>query len=246
MHQDRTESAAQRRRRITGRSRKRAGRLGLPADRSPASRSAAPAAASPTTAKSSRRSSHRGLDASPVHEVLIEESRDRLEGIRTGGDARPQRQRRHHLLDRKFRPDGRSHRRLHHRRAGPDADRQGIPGMRDAAMRVIRAIGVETGGSNIQFAIDPENGEMVVIEMNPRVSRSSALASKAPVFPSQRSPRSWRSATRSTKLTNDITRVTNASVRANDRLRRREDPAVRLRKNSPVPIHAHHPNEIGG
>ncbi len=55
--------------------------------------------------------------------------------------------------------------------------------MRDAAIAIIREIGVETGGSNIQFAINPENGEMVVIEMNPRVSRSSALASKATGFP---------------------------------------------------------------
>src|SRR5258705_2094286 len=55
--------------------------------------------------------------------------------------------------------------------------------MRDAAIAVIRAVGVETGGSNIQFAIDPDNGEMVVVEMNPRVSRSSALASKATGFP---------------------------------------------------------------
>ncbi len=55
--------------------------------------------------------------------------------------------------------------------------------LRDASIRIIRAIGVETGGSNIQFAVHPENGEMVVIEMNPRVSRSSALASKATGFP---------------------------------------------------------------
>jgi carbamoyl-phosphate synthase large subunit len=55
--------------------------------------------------------------------------------------------------------------------------------MRDAALKIIRAIGVETGGSNIQFAINPENGKMHVIEMNPRVSRSSALASKATGFP---------------------------------------------------------------
>ena len=55
--------------------------------------------------------------------------------------------------------------------------------MRDAAAAIIRAVGVETGGSNIQFAIDPETGRMVVIEMNPRVSRSSALASKATGFP---------------------------------------------------------------
>ena len=55
--------------------------------------------------------------------------------------------------------------------------------MRDASLAIIREIGVETGGSNIQFAIHPENGKMIVIEMNPRVSRSSALASKATGFP---------------------------------------------------------------
>jgi carbamoyl-phosphate synthase large subunit len=55
--------------------------------------------------------------------------------------------------------------------------------MRDAAIAIIRAVGVETGGSNIQFAVNPENGEMIVVEMNPRVSRSSALASKATGYP---------------------------------------------------------------
>ena len=55
--------------------------------------------------------------------------------------------------------------------------------MRDASIKIIRAIGVETGGSNIQFAVNPNNGELYVIEMNPRVSRSSALASKATGFP---------------------------------------------------------------
>ena len=55
--------------------------------------------------------------------------------------------------------------------------------MRDASIAVLREIGVDTGGSNVQFAIDPKNGEMVIIEMNPRVSRSSALASKATGFP---------------------------------------------------------------
>src|SRR5207245_2982557 len=55
--------------------------------------------------------------------------------------------------------------------------------MRDAAAAVIREVGVETGGSNIQFAVEPQTGRMVVIEMNPRVSRSSALASKATGFP---------------------------------------------------------------
>ena len=55
--------------------------------------------------------------------------------------------------------------------------------MRDAAIAIIRAVGVETGGSNIQFAVDPDTGEMIVVEMNPRVSRSSALASKATGYP---------------------------------------------------------------
>ena len=55
--------------------------------------------------------------------------------------------------------------------------------MRDASIACLREIGVETGGSNVQFAINPDNGRMVIIEMNPRVSRSSALASKATGFP---------------------------------------------------------------
>src|SRR5690606_28084707 len=55
--------------------------------------------------------------------------------------------------------------------------------MRNDAIEVLRAIGVETGGSNVQFAVDPTTGRRLVIEMNPRVSRSSALASKATVFP---------------------------------------------------------------
>ena len=55
--------------------------------------------------------------------------------------------------------------------------------MRDAAIAIIREIGVETGGSNVQFAVNPLDGELMVIEMNPRVSRSSALASKATGFP---------------------------------------------------------------
>ena len=55
--------------------------------------------------------------------------------------------------------------------------------MRDASVDIIREIGVDTGGSNIQFAVNPKDGRMMVIEMNPRVSRSSALASKATGFP---------------------------------------------------------------
>ena len=55
--------------------------------------------------------------------------------------------------------------------------------MRDASIAVLREIGVETGGSNVQFAVNPDNGKLIIIEMNPRVSRSSALASKATGFP---------------------------------------------------------------
>ena len=61
--------------------------------------------------------------------------------------------------------------------------------MRDAAIAIIREIGVETGGSNVQFAVNPADGELMVIEMNPRVSRSSALASKATGFPDRQDRR---------------------------------------------------------
>ncbi len=64
--------------------------------------------------------------------------------------------------------------------------------LRDLARRVLRAVGVETGGSNVQFAVNPRDGRVVVIEMNPRVSRSSALASKATGFRLPKSPRWWR------------------------------------------------------
>ena len=83
--------------------------------------------------------------------------------------------------------------------------------MRDAAIRIIRAIGVETGGSNIQFAVNPENGEMQVIEMNPRVSRSSALASKATGFPIAKIAAKLAVGYTLDEIPNDITRVTPAS-----------------------------------
>jgi carbamoyl-phosphate synthase large subunit len=83
--------------------------------------------------------------------------------------------------------------------------------MRDAAIAVIREIGVETGGSNIQFAIHPENGEMVVIEMNPRVSRSSALASKATGFPIAKIAAKLAVGYTLDEIANDITRETLAS-----------------------------------
>ena len=83
--------------------------------------------------------------------------------------------------------------------------------MRDAARRIIRRVGVETGGSNIQFAINPHDGRMVAIEMNPRVSRSSALASKATGFPIAKIAAKLALGYRLDEIPNDITRLTPAS-----------------------------------
>src|SRR5215475_9750838 len=152
----------------------------------------------------------RGLDLSPVREVLIEESlvgwkefemevmRDRMDncvvvcsienfdpmGVHTGDSitVAPVQT----LTDKEYQM------------------------MRDAAFAVIREIGVETGGTNIQFAIHPDNGRMVVIEMNPRVSRSSALASKATGFPIAKIAAKLAVGYRLHELPNDITRETMA------------------------------------
>jgi carbamoyl-phosphate synthase large subunit len=83
--------------------------------------------------------------------------------------------------------------------------------LRDQALRVIRAVGVETGGSNIQFAVDPASGEIVVIEMNPRVSRSSALASKATGFPIAKIAAKLAVGYALEEIPNDITGATPAS-----------------------------------
>jgi carbamoyl-phosphate synthase large subunit len=83
--------------------------------------------------------------------------------------------------------------------------------MRDAARRIIRRVGVETGGSNIQFAVNPADGRMVAIEMNPRVSRSSALASKATGFPIAKIAAKLALGYHLDEIPNDITRVTPAS-----------------------------------
>ncbi len=152
----------------------------------------------------------RGLDLSPVREVLIEESlvgwkefemevmRDRMDncvvvcsienfdpmGVHTGDSitVAPVQT----LTDKEYQM------------------------MRDAAFAVIREIGVETGGSNIQFAVQPENGRMVVIEMNPRVSRSSALASKATGFPIAKIAAKLAVGYTLDEIKNDITRETPA------------------------------------
>src|SRR5207245_8286763 len=83
--------------------------------------------------------------------------------------------------------------------------------MRDAAIAIIREIGVEAGGCNIQFAVNPADGDMLVIEMNPRVSRSSALASKATRFPIARIGSKLAVGYTLDELPNDITRTTPAS-----------------------------------
>jgi carbamoyl-phosphate synthase large subunit len=153
----------------------------------------------------------RGLDLSPVHEILIEESvlgwkeyelevmRDRADnfvvicsienfdpmGIHTGDSVTvaPAQT----LTDREYQA------------------------MRNASRLIIREVGVETGGSNIQFAVDPKTGRMVVIEMNPRVSRSSALASKATGFPIAKIAALLAIGYKLDEIQNDITRVTPAS-----------------------------------
>src|SRR4051812_8544165 len=83
--------------------------------------------------------------------------------------------------------------------------------LRDQAIRVIRAVGVETGGSNVQFGVNPDNGEIVVIEMNPRVSRSSALASKATGFPIAKMAAKLAVGYALEEIPNDITQATPAS-----------------------------------
>jgi len=153
----------------------------------------------------------RGLDASPATEILVEESiagwkefelevmRDAADngvvvcsienvdpmGVHTGDSVTvaPQQT----LTDREYQR------------------------MRDAALRVLRVIGVETGGSNVQFAVDPVSGRQVLIEMNPRVSRSSALASKATGFPIAKIAALLAVGYRLDEITNDITAETPSS-----------------------------------
>src|SRR5207302_11330499 len=83
--------------------------------------------------------------------------------------------------------------------------------LRDMAITIIRKVGVETGGSNIQFAVNPENGDIRIIEMNPRVSRSSALASKATGFPIAKIAAKPAVGYTLDEIRNDITRKTHAS-----------------------------------
>jgi carbamoyl-phosphate synthase large subunit len=152
----------------------------------------------------------RGLDLSPVHEVLIEESvlgwkEYELEVMRDLAD---------NVIIicsiENFDPMG-----VHTGDSITVAPAQTLSDreyqvMRDAAIAIIREIGVETGGSNIQFAVHPGNGRMTVIEMNPRVSRSSALASKATGFPIAKIAAKLAVGYRLDEIRNDITRKTPA------------------------------------
>ncbi len=152
----------------------------------------------------------RGLDLSPVHESLIEESvlgwkEYELEVMRDLAD--------NAIIVcsiENFDPMG-----VHTGDSITVAPAQTLTDreyqmMRDAALRCLREIGVDTGGSNVQFAINPENGRMVIVEMNPRVSRSSALASKATGFPIAKIAAKLAVGYRLDEIKNDITRVTPA------------------------------------
>src|SRR5262244_1038162 len=151
-----------------------------------------------------------GLEASPVHEILVEESiagwkEFELEVMRDGRD---------NVVIvcsiENFDPMG-----VHTGDSITVAPAQTLTDkeyqiMRDAAIAIIREIGVDTGGSNIQFAVHPTTGRLVVIEMNPRVSRSSALASKATGFPIAKIAAKLAIGYSLDEITNDITRKTPA------------------------------------
>jgi len=152
----------------------------------------------------------RGLDISPVHEVLLEESvlgwkEFELEVMRDLAD--------NAIIIcsiENFDPMG-----VHTGDSITVAPAQTLTDreyqmMRDAAIRCLREIGVDTGGSNVQFAFHPETGRMVIIEMNPRVSRSSALASKATGFPIAKIAAKLAVGYRLDEIPNDITRKTPA------------------------------------
>ena len=152
----------------------------------------------------------RGLDLSPMHEVLIEESvigwkEYELEVMRDSAD--------NFVVIctiENFDPMG-----IHTGDSVTVAPAQTLTDreyqvMRNAARAIIREVGVETGGSNIQFAVDPKTGRLIVIEMNPRVSRSSALASKATGFPIAKIAALLAIGYRLDEIKNDITKVTPA------------------------------------
>ena len=116
--------------------------------------------------------------------------------------------------------------------------------LRDQSVRIIRAIGVETGGSNIQFTMNPIDGRVLVIEMNPRVSRSSALASKATGFPIARVAAKTRGRLYPRRTHERHHEDHPLLVRTIDRLRRDEDPAFRFRQVSPIGSDPYYADEI--
>ena len=117
--------------------------------------------------------------------------------------------------------------------------------MRDAAIACIRRVGVETGGSNVQFAVDPGTGRQVVIEMNPRVSRSSALASKATGFPIAKIAAKLAVGYTLDEIPNDITQGDAGQLRAGDRLRRHQDPALGVREAARHDRRPRHADAVG-
>ena len=119
--------------------------------------------------------------------------------------------------------------------------------MRDAAVAVLREIGVETGGSNVQFAINPQDGRMLVIEMNPRVSRSSALASKATGFPIAKVAAKLAVGYTLDELRNDITGgAMPASFEPSIDYIVTKIPRFAFEKFPQADDRAHHTDEIGG
>ena len=117
--------------------------------------------------------------------------------------------------------------------------------MRDVGIAIIRAVGVDTGGCNIQFAINPDDGRMIVIEMNPRVSRSSALASKATGFPIAKIAAKVAVGYTLDEIPNDITRVTPASFEPALDYVVVKVPRFAFEKFPGGGLHPHHPHEIG-
>ncbi len=183
---------------------------GCPASCAPPTRSAGAAAASPAARSEFERIVAQGLEASPIGQVLLDESvigwgEFELEVMRDGAD---------NVVIvcsiENVDPMG-----VHTGDSVTVAPQQTLTDrlyqqLRDQAITVIRAVGVETGGSNVQFAVNPETEEILVIEMNPRVSRSSALASKATGFPIAKIAARLAVGYRLDEIDNDITGVTPA------------------------------------
>ena len=117
--------------------------------------------------------------------------------------------------------------------------------MRDAAFACIRRIGVDTGGSNVQFAVNPVDGEMVIIEMNPRVSRSSALGEQGDRVPDREDRREARGRLPARRGHQRHHRRHARELRADDRLRRHEDPALGVREAAGRVAGAEHDDAVG-